>query len=93
MVAVVVKHLKVTGRVQGVGFRYHAIKTARELGVTGWVRNRRDGSVEAVVQGTPEAVEAMIAWAQHGPPGAMVTDVRIAEGSGGFPEFGTLPTE
>jgi len=92
-VATVVKHLRVSGRVQGVGFRYYAIKTARELGVTGWVRNRYDGSVEAMVHGTPEAVEAMIAWARRGPPGAVVTDVRIAEGSGEFPEFGTLPTK
>ena len=91
--AAVVKHLKVSGRVQGVGFRYHAIKAARELGVTGWVRNRRDGSVEATVSGTPDAVEKIITWARRGPPGAVVTDVRIAEGSGEFLEFGTLPTE
>ena len=88
----IAKHLKISGRVQGVGFRYHMIRAARELGVTGWVRNRRDGSVEAMVQGAPEAVEAMIAWARRGPPGAAVADVRIAEGSGEFPEFGTLPT-
>jgi len=90
---IMVKHLQISGRVQGVGFRYHAIKAARELGVTGWVRNRYDGSVEAMVQGAPEAVDAMIAWARRGPPGAVVTDVRIAEGSGEFLEFGTLPTE
>ena len=89
----IVKHLKITGRVQGVGFRYHMIRTARELGVTGWVRNRHDGSVETVIQGSPEAVAAMIAWMRRGPPGAAVADVRIAEGSGEFPEFGTLPTE
>lgn len=87
------KHLRITGRVQGVGFRYHMIRAARELGITGWVRNRHDGSVEAMIQGSPAAVAAMIAWTQRGPPGAAVTDVRIAEGSGGFQEFGTLPTE
>ncbi len=89
----ITRYLKISGRVQGVGFRYHMIRAARELGVTGWVRNRRDGSVEAMIQGSTEAVEAMIAWARRGPPGAVVTDVRIAEGAGEFPEFGTLPTE
>ncbi len=89
----IARHLKISGRVQGVGFRYFMIRTARELGITGWVRNRRDGSVEAMVSGAPDAVEKIIAWARRGPPGAVVTDVRIAEGSGEFPEFGTLPTE
>jgi acylphosphatase len=88
-----VKHLQISGRVQGVGFRYHTCRVARELGVTGWVRNRRDGSVEAMVAGTPDAVEKIIAWARRGPPGASVTEIRIAEGSGEYPEFGTLPTE
>lgn len=90
--AIVVKHLRISGRVQNVGFRYFMIRTARGLSVTGWVRNRHDGSVEAMVQGAPEAVAAMIAWTRHGPPNAVVTDVRIEEGSGGFLEFGTLPT-
>ena len=89
----VIRHLTISGRVQGVGFRYHMIRAARELGITGWVRNRRDGTVEAMIQGSPEAVEAMIAWAQRGPRGAKVTDVRITEGSGEFPEFEALPTQ
>ncbi len=88
-----VKHLKISGRVQGVGFRYQMQRVAHELGITGWVRNRRDGSVEAMVAGAPDAVEKIVAWARRGPPGAAVTDVRIAEGSGEFSEFGTLPTE
>lgn len=88
----IVKHLQISGRVQGVGFRYHMIRVARELGITGWVRNRYDGSVEAMIQGSPDAVEAMIARARRGPPGAAVTDVLIAEGSGEFHEFGMLPT-
>ena len=88
-----VKHLQISGRVQGVGFRYHMIRAAHEHGITGWVRNRRDGSVEAMVSGAPDAVEKIIAWARRGPPGAVVTDVQIAEGSGEFSEFGTLPTE
>ena len=88
-----VKHLQISGRVQGVGFRYHMRRVANEFGITGWVRNRRDGSVEVMVSGAPDAVEKIVAWARRGPPGAVVTDVRIAEGSGEFSEFGMLPTE
>ena len=87
------KHLRISGRVQGVGFRYHMERKARELGVTGWVRNRRDGTVEATAQGTPEAVEAMIAWARHGPPSALVTDLKISDGSGDYAAFSARPTE
>jgi acylphosphatase len=79
-----IKHLRIAGRVQGVGFRYFVERKANELGVTGWVRNRHDGSVEAMVQGTPEAVEAMIAAARQGPRAAIVTDVQVSEGSGEF---------
>ncbi|MFN7085396.1 MAG: acylphosphatase [Burkholderiales bacterium] len=88
----VTRHLLIFGRVQGVGFRFHSERKALELGVTGWVRNRRDGSVEIMVQGKPEAVEAMIAWARRGPASARVSEVRITEGSGEFVEFLTLPT-
>lgn len=87
-----VKHLTIHGRVQGVGFRHHLACEARRLGVTGWVRNRRDGSVEAVVQGDPPALEAIIAWARRGPPAAAVTEIRVSEGSGDYADFGTLPT-
>ncbi len=89
----VTRNLRISGRVQGVYFRYYAVRKARELGLTGWVRNRRDGTVEAMVQGAPEAVDAMIAWAKRGPPSAMVSAVRITEGSGEYMEFATLPTE
>jgi acylphosphatase len=68
-------------------------RRAREFGVTGWVRNRLDGSVEAIVQGAPEAVEQIIAWARRGPRGAMVNEVRIADDSGKHAGFETLPTE
>ena len=88
-----VKHLRISGRVQGVGFRFHMERKARELGVTGWVRNRHDGTVEAIVQGAPEAVEAMIAAARQGPRSAVVTDVRVSDGSGDFGEFSARPTE
>ncbi|MEK6594849.1 MAG: acylphosphatase [Pseudomonadota bacterium] len=89
----VTRHLQISGRVQGVGFRFHMQRKARELSVTGWVRNRRDGSVEAMTQGTPEAVEAMITWSRRGPGSAVVSAVKIAEGNGEHAQFVTLPTE
>ncbi len=88
------KHLRISGRVQGVGFRMYMQQRADELGVTGWVRNRRDGTVESVVQGTPQAVEAIIAWAHKGPRSAVVTAVKVAdENAGSFSEFSQRPTE
>lgn len=88
-----VKHLKISGRVQGVGFRFYMQREARRLGVTGWVRNRRDGSVEAMIEGSAEAVERLIAWARRGPDSAVVSAVNIAEGDGEHTQFVTLPTE
>ncbi|HSD99295.1 MAG TPA: acylphosphatase [Burkholderiales bacterium] len=90
---VVTKHLIITGRVQGVGFRFYMERKARELGITGWVRNRRDGAVEAVVQGTTGAVESMIAWARRGPPSSIVAEVRVSDASGDYAGFETRPTE
>ena len=87
------KHLLISGRVQGVNFREAMRWEAARLGVTGWVRNRRDGSVEAVVDGAPSAVQAMIEWAQRGPPSARVTDVQVNEQAGSFSSFERLPTE
>ena len=89
----ITKRLSITGRVQGVGFRFYMERKARELGVTGWVRNRRDGAVEAVVQGSSGAVEAMIAWARRGPPSAVVADVRVTDATGEFVTFEARPTE
>jgi acylphosphatase len=89
----VTKHLAISGRVQGVGFRFYMERKARALGLTGWVRNRRDGSVESVVQGEPAAVEAMIAWARQGPPSAVVAEVRVTDVTGEFNGFATRPTE
>jgi len=65
----------ITGRVQGVWFRGWTVETARNLGLVGWVRNRTDGSVEAVFQGAPEAVRRMIAACHDGPPAANVSAV------------------
>ena len=80
-------HLRIRGRVQGVGFRYAMHERAQSLGITGWVRNRRDGTVEAIVQGTPQAVEAMRRWAHSGPPGAGVTGLDADPATGGFERF------
>ena len=87
------KHLKISGRVQGVGFRYSMSREAGRLGVTGWVRNRRDGTVEAVLDGATDAVEAVIAWARRGPRGAQVTGVEVAEIPESFERFEMLRTE
>jgi len=73
------QHLRISGIVQGVGFRDAMCREARRLGVSGWVRNRPDGSVEAVVDGAPEAVAALVAWARRGPPAARVRAVDIAD--------------
>ncbi len=66
----------VSGRVQGVSFRSSLREEARRSGVLGWVRNRADGSVEAMLQGSEVNVERVIAWARHGPTGAFVTGLR-----------------
>ena len=73
----VTRQLRIAGKVQGVGFRFSLQEEADRLGLAGWVRNRRDGTVEALVQGAPEAVDALIAWARRGPPGSRVADLRI----------------
>jgi acylphosphatase len=73
----------IRGQVQGVGFRVWAEITALELGIEGWVRNRRDGSVEAVLAGSEEAVLTMVESCHDGPPGANVSAVdQIEAGEG-----------
>ncbi|MFX0546267.1 acylphosphatase [Roseovarius sp. S1116L3] len=73
------KHVLITGRVQGVSFRAWTREQAKELGISGWIRNLPDGSVEAVVSGSSEAVETLIAALHDGPPAAKVKDVRATE--------------
>jgi len=66
---------------------------AERLGVTGWVRNRRDGTVEAVLDGDPDALEAIVAWARQGPRGAQVSGVEVVEVAESFPRFEMRPTQ
>ncbi|PHP17002.1 acylphosphatase [Sphingobium sp. IP1] len=72
---VVARHLMILGRVQGVFYRNWTVETARSLGLTGWVRNRMDGSVEALVQGEADVVDQFITLAQDGPPAAKVARI------------------
>jgi len=86
-------HIRVEGRVQGVGYRAFVEMRAGELGLAGWVRNRSDGSVEAVLQGPIEAVEQMLALCRQGPPAARVDRIEIVgEGVGAFAGFEVRPT-
>ena len=69
----------VSGRVQGVSYRASTVDEARRLGLVGWVRNRVDGTVELEAEGTPDAVAALLAWCNDGPPHARVDRVAIEE--------------
>ncbi|MDA8128179.1 MAG: acylphosphatase [Betaproteobacteria bacterium] len=81
------QRLRVHGRVQGVWFRESMRLEAERLEVAGWVRNAPDGTVEAVIQGAPEAVEALIEWARQGPPLARVERIEIDEAQGRYNGF------
>jgi acylphosphatase len=86
--------IRVEGYVQGVGYRAFVRRAALTLRISGWVRNRLDGTVEALVAGAPADVEAMLAEMRRGPHGAEVTALTLAEADGAPPMegFGTLPT-
>ena len=71
--------LNITGRVQGVGFRYRAMSTAQELNLSGFVKNRYDGSVYSEVYGEDYAVDQFIEWCKQGPPLARVDQVKVSE--------------
>ncbi|MBC7804225.1 MAG: acylphosphatase [Candidatus Parcubacteria bacterium] len=75
-------HLRISGHVQGVGYRATLRSEAVALGLRGWVRNRVDGTVEAVLQGNSEAVEHVLAWSKQGPPGARVLSVSAQSAQG-----------
>lgn len=76
------RRIIVEGYVQGVGYRHFAYCAAMRLGVSGWVRNRVDGTVEALISGAPAKVEAMLAELRRGPLGADVRSIRLAEANG-----------
>jgi acylphosphatase len=80
-------HMVIHGRVQGVFFRNSMQREAQYLVISGWVRNRSDGTVEAVVQGDPAAVDAMVRWAQRGPERAHVERVEILPAEGNYSNF------
>ena len=89
----VTKRVVVRGRVQGVTFRYSMVQEARELRLHGWVRNRRDGTVEAVIHGPRDDVQHLIEWAERGPDGAQVKDIEITDSDErDLPVFETRPT-
>jgi acylphosphatase len=85
--------VRIEGSVQGVGFRYWTERAAGELGVTGWVRNRRNGTVEALFCGPAEKVAEMLERCRVGPLAAQVTAVKVLAGGGAAPDsFDVLPT-
>lgn len=88
----VTRHLAIRGRVQGVGYRASLTREAERLGLTGWVRNRLDGSVEAVVAGDEASVNQLINWARRGPLTAHVTSVDVTPAQGDFSGFEQRPT-
>jgi acylphosphatase len=87
-----VRRLIISGVVQGVGFRYSMMAQARLLGITGWVRNRRDGSVEAMIAGDAAQIEAMLAWSRTGPAGGAVEKLIVESATGEFADFELRPT-
>ncbi len=87
------RRLRIGGVVQGVGYREGLRRVAASHGVGGWVRNRRDGTVEAVVYGAADAVDAVVEWAHRGPPLAVVEHVEVSAADGHFSGFAVRPTE
>jgi acylphosphatase len=86
--------LRITGEVQGVGYRFWATRTAANLGLRGWVRNRHDSSVEMLVTGASEGVAAMVEAAHKGPPGARVAELTATPDDDDCSVgFTALPTE
>jgi acylphosphatase len=82
--------VRVSGRVQGIGYREACVGRARELGITGWVRNRMDDSVEAMLQGSPEQLGHMCSWLRDGMPAARVDELEVTPVPLPFLRFGDL---
>jgi acylphosphatase len=78
------RQIRIKGRVQGVGFRDALRAQAQRLGLSGWVRNRTDGSVEALLQGDKRSIDVLIAWARHGPALARVSQLDDADADAAF---------
>ena len=88
----IARRLTISGQVQGVGFRYALADEARARNLRGWVRNRRDGTVEAVVAGDEDGVDALVAWARCGPPAAHVTRVTVEPATTDVSDFAIVST-
>lgn len=84
----ITQRLRIHGRVQGVGYRDALRREAELRGLTGWVRNRTDGSVEALIQGSAEHLQQLVAWARRGPPAARVAQVQVELVGGEPPHTG-----
>ena len=82
-------HIRVSGRVQGVAYRYYARDFAHQLGVKGWIKNLLNGDVELMLEGSKISVEKMIEWCKEGPRLAIVEDIKVdwLPYSGGFTQF------
>ena len=87
-------HARITGRVQGVGFRYFVITAASRLGLVGWVRNRRDGSVEVVAEGELDILKKLVGELEKGSSSSSVLEAKaeLQEASGEFKSFTARPT-
>ena len=87
-------HALITGMVQGVGYRFFVLKSAEELGLAGWVRNRWDGRVEVAAEGPHEALNKLLLKLRRGPIGAQVDDVQyeFSDSKGEFKQFAVLAT-
>jgi acylphosphatase len=79
--------LQITGELQGVGYRWSMAQLARSLGLGGWVQKQIGGSVQAVISGPTDSVQALIEWAAHGPSGAKVDSVQVRPAEGHFRGF------
>ena len=93
--AVATWQVRIRGRVQGVGFRKACVRRARARGVAGWVRNRMDDSVEALLQGTPAQLAEFCEWLREGVDAALVEDLQVTDVPPPFPrhdDFERLPT-